>query len=195
MEFSPITGVDSLLLMFNDSLISLIARYDPSLSVLFITKISPISIIPDLIACISSPSPGARITHVISAIFIISTSAWPDPTVSSMTKSLPDASRIFVMSHVYSESPPLYSLLDTLLIYIPLLVRAACILILFPSMAPPENGLAGSIARTETLPWSSSIGARLPIKVLFPTPGGPVIPMILAFPYLYILLIISFLDS
>src|SRR5256885_2500993 len=56
-------------------------------------------------------------------------------------------------------------------------------LILSPSIAPCVNGLEGSIESTPTLRSAfRSSAVRAPIRVLFPTPGGPVTPTIRALP-------------
>ena len=52
-----------------------------------------------------------------------------------------------------------------------------------PSSAPRVNGLEGSIESTPTLRSDSrSALTRAPIRVLLPTPGGPVKPTIRAEP-------------
>ena len=52
-----------------------------------------------------------------------------------------------------------------------------------PSRAPRVKGLEGSIESTAT--WRSALrssAVRAPIRVLLPTPGGPVKPTIRALP-------------
>src|SRR5688500_8275117 len=52
-----------------------------------------------------------------------------------------------------------------------------------PSIAPCVNGLEGSMDRTPTSrPAVRSSAVRAPIRVLLPTPGGPVTPTIRALP-------------
>ncbi len=57
----------------------------PSRSALLMTKTSPISMMPALMAWMSSPMPGTSTTTDTSAVFTISTSSCPTPTVSTMT--------------------------------------------------------------------------------------------------------------
>ena len=53
----------------------------------------------------------------------------------------------------------------------------SCIRIRSPRSAPPVNGLLGSTARIPTLrSRSRSRSAYFSVSVLFPAPGGPVIP-------------------
>ena len=69
----------------------------PSRSALLTARMSAISSTPALIACTSSPMPGASTTMVVWAVLAMSTSAWPTPTVS--TKAL-KAGRIQHEDHV-----------------------------------------------------------------------------------------------
>src|SRR5579864_1666781 len=86
--------------------ISRSTRSAPSRSLLLITKISAISMMPALIVCTSSPMPGTRITTVTSARRTISTSSWPTPTVSMSTRSRPEASSTVATSAVVPARPP-----------------------------------------------------------------------------------------
>ena len=61
-------------------------------SALLTTITSGISITPALSAWIESPEPGISTSTTVSAWSMMSTSAWPTPTVSSSTMSRPDAS-------------------------------------------------------------------------------------------------------
>jgi hypothetical protein len=62
-------------------------------------------------------------------------------------------------------------------------VARVIIRILSPRIAPPVNGLEGSIARTATRrPSSRQCPIRRSARVDFPAPGGPVMPTILALP-------------
>jgi len=55
--------------------------------------------------------------------------------------------------------------------------------ILSPNKAPPVNGLVGSMAMIPTVfPCPRKILVILSVTVLFPEPGGPVIPITRAFP-------------
>ena len=78
----------------------------PSRSALFTTKRSAISRIPAFDACTASPHPGWTTTSVVSAAVATSTSACPTPTVSTMIRSFPDASRMRIASGAASAIPP-----------------------------------------------------------------------------------------
>jgi hypothetical protein len=74
---------------------------------LFTTKTSPISMIPALMAWMSSPIPGTRMTRLLCTVRMTSTSSWPTPTVSTMTTSNPEASSRSTTSLVAFASPPM----------------------------------------------------------------------------------------
>src|ERR1700687_5106907 len=97
-----IGGVQRSLRMASDCMarISRSTRSAPSRSLLLITKMSAISMIPALIVCTSSPMPGTRITTVTSASRTISTSSCPTPTVSIMIRSRPEPSSTAARSAV-----------------------------------------------------------------------------------------------
>ena len=72
--------------------------------------------------------------------------------------------------------------------------------VLSPNILPPETFEEGSIAKTANFnPFSKIIFPKASIKVLFPTPGTPVIPILQAFllrsEQLLINLLASFLSS
>ena len=72
------------------------------------------------------------------------------------------------------------TLVPTLRIKTPSSVAWSAILILSPSIAPPENGLVGSIATTPTvLPILLYFAISLSVMVDLPAPGAPVIWILL----------------
>ena len=73
---------------------------------LFTTITSGISITPAFSACTESPEPGISANTIVSAWSMMSISAWPTPTVSISTSSLPEASISSTAWSVASESPP-----------------------------------------------------------------------------------------
>jgi hypothetical protein len=106
---------------------------------LLIAKTSPISIIPALIAWMSSPIPGTKTTTDTSAVFTISTSSWPTPTVSTITLSKPAASRIATASTVARERPPRLPRVAIERIKTFLSRPSVAIRMRSPRIAPPEN--------------------------------------------------------
>ena len=83
-------------------------RSAPSRSHLFTTKMSAISMMPAFSACTSSPVPGTRTTTEMSAVRTMSTSSWPTPTVSMITRLLPAASSTSAASLVARARPPMW---------------------------------------------------------------------------------------
>ena len=67
---------------------------------------SPISVNPALTACILSPVLGLKITTVKLTTFEISISSWPAPTLSTIIKSYPAASKIRIIFLSDLEMPP-----------------------------------------------------------------------------------------
>src|SRR5262245_54131287 len=104
----------------------------------------------------------------------MSISAWPTPTVSMKTSSLPDASISRAACRVASERPPRAPRLAIERMNTPASRKWSERRIRSPRRAPRVNGLEGSIERTAT--WRSSLrisAVSAPISVLLPTPGGP----------------------
>ena len=169
--------------MFSMDMISLTSWCDPSRSALLITKMSAISMIPALIAWISSPIPGTRTTMTVWEWLIISTSCCPVPTVSTRIKSLPMTSITWTASPTAFERPPSAPRVARLRTKTPGSSACRCIRIRSPRMAPPVKGEVGSTARTPTV-FSrfrkEEISAST--RVLFPAPGDPVIPTTCARP-------------
>ena len=151
---------------------------------------------PAFIICTSSPIPGVRMRQTVSAIFTMSTSDWPTPTVSMMTASKPQASSMSAASCVPRLTPPRFPREPMLRMKTPSSTAWSCMRRRSPRIAPPVKGLDGSIAITPTfLPSALNCEMSLLTKVLLPAPGLPVIPMTWALPVLgYIFFIIS-LDS
>ena len=118
-------------------------------------------------------------TTTVYARLYTSNSDCPTPTVSIITRSIPKASYNRVMSRTALDIPPLYPLEARLLIKILGCSETSVILTLSPKKAPPLKGEVGS---TEIMPIdfpSSNIFFEIAfVKVLFPTPGEPVIPII-----------------
>src|SRR3954451_21724680 len=116
---------------------------------------------------------------------MMSTSAWPTPTVSSKTSSLPLASISSAAWRVASDSPPSDPRLAMERMNTPGSRKWSANRIRSPSRAPWVNGELGSIESTAT--WRSRARAcsiRRPISVDLPTPGGPVKPTTAARPVL-----------
>ena len=67
---------------------------------------SGISITPAFSAWIESPLPGISTRTTVSPWSTMSISAWPTPTVSMKTSSLPEASISSAACRVASERPP-----------------------------------------------------------------------------------------
>ncbi len=79
---------------------------------------------------------------------------------------------------VASEIPPRLPLAPIDLMNTPGSLFRSDILTLSPSIAPPVKGLVGSMAITPTLFPSRLMDlTSLSVRVLFPAPGGPVMPM------------------
>ena len=150
---------------------------------LLTTMMSGISMTPAFSAWIESPEPGIRTRMIVSPWSTMSISAWPTPTVSMKTSSLPEASIRSAACRVASERPPRAPRLAIERMKTPASRKWSERRIRSPSRAPRVNGLEGSIERTAT--WRSALrisSVRAPIRVLFPTPGGPVSPTIRALP-------------
>ena len=166
--------------LFNSSIISIsiFSLSAPSRSALLIVSRSPISRIPALIAWISSPIPGMTTTMVVSAVFTISTSDWPTPTVSTKIISMPNASISLTASPAFWDKPPRLPRVAMERIKIPESIIRSIMRIRSPKIAPPEYGLVGSIATIPTvLPRLRNSFAILSVRVDLPAPGGPVIPI------------------
>ena len=150
----------------------------PSRSALLITKRSATSMMPALMAWISSPMPGTSTTQQVWTQATTSTSSWPTPTVSTITVSKPAASSRSMASWVARASPPRAPRVAMLRMKMPGSAAMRCMRMRSPRMAPPLKGEVGSTARMPTF-WPSARRARASwsVRVLFPAPGGPVMPI------------------
>ena len=158
-------------------LISRTSLSAPSRSALLMANTSPISKTPALMAWMSSPMPGINTTIVVSAARTMSTSDCPTPTVSTKIMSLPKASIALTASAVLCERPPKLPRVPMLRMNTPSSIARLAMRMRSPRMAPPENGLVGSMAMMPTvLPCLRYSFASLSVSVLLPAPGGPVMP-------------------
>ena len=144
---------------------------------------SGISITPAFSAWIESPEPGISASTIVSAWSTTSISPWPTPTVSSRTSSLPEASISSAACSAASASPPSEPRVAIERMNTPGSRKWSERRIRSPSTAPWVNGLEGSIESTPTSRSALRSSAQIaPIRVLLPTPGGPVRPTIRASP-------------
>ena len=111
---------------------------EPARSALFTTNTSAISMMPALIICTPSPSPGVSTTTVVSAIAATSSSDWPTPTVSRTTRSKPAAPRSLTASRLATDSPPRWPRAPIERMNTPGSRAWRCILMRSPRIAPPE---------------------------------------------------------
>ena len=146
---------------------------------------SAISRIPALIAWISSPRPGAEITTTVCAACTTSTSSWPTPTVSIRMRSKPAASSTSTASRLDRARPPSAPRVAIERMKTPSSPVSSVIRTRSPRMAPPENGLDGSMATMPTRRPDARIAlARPRTRVDLPLPGTPVMPITWALPAL-----------
>src|SRR5438067_2050926 len=144
---------------------------------------SGISITPALSAWIESPEPGISASTTVSAWSMMSTSAWPTPTVSRYTSSLPEASISSAAWSVASDRPPSEPRLAIERMKTPGSRKWSESRMRSPSSAPWVNGDDGSIDRTATSRSRARACLTIaPISVDLPAPGGPVKPTTAARP-------------
>jgi len=127
--------------------------------------------------CSSSPAPASIRRRKKSTIECTAVSDCPTPTVSTKMQSKPAASHKMMASRVFCATPPSDPAEAEGLIKAFGSFARSSIRVLSPSMLPLLRLLLGSMASTATL-WPEEVRC-LPsdsIKVLFPTPGTPVIP-------------------
>jgi hypothetical protein len=130
--------------------ISRARRSAPGRSALLMTNRSAASIRPAFMAWMESPDSGTSTTTVLSAAAAMSSSDWPTPTVSMMTRSKPNASSTSATSFVASASPPSEPRVAMERMKTP--VQATSFMRMrSPSSAPPVNGEVGSTAITATV--------------------------------------------
>ena len=151
-------------------------------SAFVIAMASAISIIPRLIPCSSSPAPASINNKKKSTIECTAVSDCPTPTVSINIVSKPAASHNIIVCRVFFATPPNEPAEGEGLIKALGSFANSSILVLSPRMLPFVISLLGSTAKTAIL--RPSLVTYLPndsIKVLFPTPGTPVTPILIDF--------------
>ena len=152
-------------------------------SALVMTIISAISIMPRLMPCNSSPAPEIWSIMNISTIECTAVSDCPTPTVSMKMTSNPAASHRMIVSRVLRATPPSdpaegEGRMKTLGLDEMLSMR-----VLSPRIEPPLRSELGSMASTASLCLSEvTILPTASMKVDFPAPGTPVMPMRTDFP-------------
>ena len=110
-------------------------------------------------------------------------SDWPTPTVSIKITSYPPASHRMIVSRVFLATPPRDPPAGEGRMKAFSSAERSSILVLSPRILPPERSLEGSMASTASfLPEAVIRVPRDSMKVLFPTPGTPVIPILTDFP-------------
>ena len=152
-------------------------------SPLLTARTSAISSVPALSACTSSPRPGGQTTTRVSASAAMRVSDWPVPTVSTMTRSKPAASKQSTAARAARDRPPSSPRAENermkafgCAAFSPMRMRS-------PSTAPPVIGLDGSIAITATRrPCASQAPSSASTSVDLPLPGTPVTPTTRALP-------------
>ena len=134
---------------------------------------SAISMMPAFSAWTSSPVPGTRTTTEMSAVRTMSTSSWPTPTVSMMTRLLPAASSTSAASLVARARPPSWPRVAIERMKTSGSLACACM-----RSAVAEDGASGERARRDPRPprRRSRRAARvsavsLSTSVLLPAPG------------------------
>jgi hypothetical protein len=144
---------------------------------------SGISMTPAFSAWIESPEPGMSTSTTVSAWSMMSTSAWPTPTVSRNTSSRPEASINSAVCSAASLRPPSAPRLAIERMKTPGSRKWSVRRMRSPSSAPWVKGEDGSIDRTATV---RSCARRTRVSALIsddlPAPGAPVSPMTAALP-------------
>src|SRR5690242_13139811 len=149
----------------------------PGRSLLFTTYTSAISITPALSVWMASPDSGTSTSTVVSALRAMSSSVWPTPTVSTRMRANPNASSRSAASSVVVARPPCAPRVAIERMKTCGSRLADSMRMRSPSSAPPVNGLVGSTATTPTeSPWARYSWISRSVSVLFPAPGGPVMP-------------------
>ena len=144
---------------------------------------SAISITPRFIPCNSSPAPGNINNRKKSTIECTVVSDCPTPTVSSNIRSNPAASHSNIVSRDVRAIPPRFPDAGLGRINTRSCVAISGIRVLSPKILPRDRLLDGSTANTAIFsPRSSHRRPIASINVLFPTPGTPVIPILIDLP-------------
>ena len=139
--------------------------------------------IPFLMPCNSSPPPGSIRSMKKSTIDRTDISLCPTPTVSINITSKPAASQSMIVSRVLRVTPPKVPPEGEGRMKEFFSRDRSSIRVLSPRIEPRVFALLGSIARTATLcPFLQRSVPSASIKVLFPTPGTPVMPTLIDFP-------------
>ena len=117
----------------------------------------------------------------MSASRMTAISFCPTPTVSTSTSSNPMAENRSAAAGAAADSPPSSPRLDIERMNTPGSVLCSAIRTRSPSSAPPLNGLDGSTASTATRRPAARYRVTIAVvRVDLPTPGGPVMPVIVA---------------
>ena len=155
------------------------SRGAPSRSALLTTRRSAASSRPAFIVWMPSPDSGTSTTTVVSASLDDVELGLPHAHRLDEDPVEPAASRSFCASAVARASPPRLPRVAMLRMNTPGSSVCACIRIRSPRTAPPVKGLVGSTATTPTVaPLFRIAAVSRSTSVLFPAPGGPVIPTV-----------------
>ena len=104
----------------------------------------------------------------------------PTPTVSTIIVLNPAASQSMIVSRVFLATPPSVPAAGEGLIKALGSMLNLSILVLSPRILPRVCSLLGSIASTaRVLPLVVRSFPKVSMKVLFPAPGTPVIPILI----------------
>ena len=107
----------------------------------------------------------------------------PTPTVSTNTTSNPAASHNTILSRVFRATPPSEPAEGDGRMNAFFATESSSIRVLSPRILPLVRSLLGSMAKTASLdPACIRCIPSASIKVLFPAPGTPVIPIRTDFP-------------
>ena len=152
-------------------------------SALVMTIISAISIMPRLMPCNSSPAPEIWSIMNISTIECTAVSDCPTPTVSMKMTSNPAASHRMIVSRVLRATPPSDPAEGEGRMKTSGLPEMLSMRVLSPRIEPPLRSDEGSMASTASLCRSEvTMLPTASMKVDFPAPGTPVMPMRTDFP-------------
>ena len=137
---------------------------------------------PLLMPCRSSPAPLSIRSRKKSLIECTAISDCPTPTVSMNTTSNPAASQRITVSLVFLATPPSEPALGLGRMNALGSLQRVSILVLSPRILPLLFSLLGSIASTASLcPLEVTKLPNASMKVLFPAPGTPVMPILIDF--------------
>ena len=152
-------------------------------SALVITMMSAISMMPRLMPCSSSPAPEICSSMNMSTIECTTVSDCPTPTVSMKITSNPAASHSTIVSRVLRATPPSDPAEGEGRMKTSGLPEMLSMRVLSPRIEPPLRSDEGSMASTASLCRSEvTMLPTASMKVDFPAPGTPVMPMRTDFP-------------